>query len=270
VLVLKSERLMYRAAADADWGIAACRRGAKSRAKPHQNLASLLQNPSPALRVTGCVANWKKTHCRYGAINGTVGRSSSYGAQVEIGMNSFRAIAVALLALVANISVAGTWIAPPAGSPVGLMQRIDRAKWIAAGAKSAERVVYVFTDPDCPFCNDLWKALQTARAPDVQIRYLLVAVIDADSKGKGAAILESKDPAAALEKSERNYEHGGIPPKADVSPASTETISFNGDLMGALHIFGTPGLVYLDENRQVKVFAGMPDDKQLRTIVGKR
>ena len=179
-------------------------------------------------------------------------------------------IALGLLALMANISVAGTWIAPPAGSPVGLMQRMDRAKWIAVGAKSSERVVYVFTDPDCPFCNDLWKAIQTARAPDVQIRYLLVAVIDADSKGKDAAILESKDPAAALAKSERNYEHGGIAPKTDMLPQTKETISFNSDLMAALHIFGTPGLVYMDEHNEVKVYAGMPDEKQLRVIVGKR
>jgi len=194
-------------------------------------------------------------------------------AALEVGMRVANGIALGLLALgalAANISVAGAWIAPPAGSPAGLMQRMDRAKWIAAGAKSAQRVVYVFTDPDCPYCNDLWKAMQTARAPDVQIRYLLVAVIDADSKGKDAAILEAKDPAAALEKTERNYEHGGIAPKADMLPETKETISFNGDLMAALHIFGTPGLVYMDEHNQVKVYAGMPDEKQLRTIVGKR
>ncbi|MBS0422232.1 MAG: thiol:disulfide interchange protein DsbG [Proteobacteria bacterium] len=186
-------------------------------------------------------------------------------------MKLLRACTLGLLALMANISMAGTWIAPPAGSPVGLMQRLDRATWIAAGAKSSERVVYVFTDPDCPFCNDLWKALQTAaRAPDVQIRYLLVAVIDADSKGKAGAILESKDRAATLSQAERNYDRGGIAPKATLLPATSETISFNGDLMSALHIFGTPGLIYLDEHNQVKVFAGMPDEKQLQAIVGKR
>lgn len=177
---------------------------------------------------------------------------------------------VGLVPLMANIGVAGNWMATPTGSPAGLMQRLDRAKWIGTGAKSAERVVYVFTDPDCPFCNDLWKAMQTARAPDVQVRYLLVAVIDADSKGKDAAILESKDPVAAFEKSERNFDHGSIAPKATALPETTETISVNGDLMAALHIFGTPGLVFMDEQDQVKVFAGMPDATQLRAIVGKR
>lgn len=185
-------------------------------------------------------------------------------------MKLFGALAIGWLAVAGSVAAAGNWVPAPAGSPVGLMQRLDRAKWIATGAKSAQRVVYVFTDPDCPFCNDLWKAMQKARAPEVQIRYLLVAVIDADSKGKDVAILEAKDPVAAFEKSERNFDHGGIAPKANPSPATAEVISFNGDLMGALHIFGTPGLVYMDQHGQVKVFAGMPDQAQLQTIVGKR
>jgi hypothetical protein len=40
--------------------------------------------------------------------------------------------------------------------------------------------------------------------------------------------------------------------------------------MSALHIFGTPGLVYVNEHNELKVFAGMPDPQQLAAIVGKR
>jgi thiol:disulfide interchange protein DsbG len=185
-------------------------------------------------------------------------------------LNKVVAFSLCLLALYANVCAAGNWVPAPAGSPVGLMQRLDRAHWIPSGAKSSSRVVYVFTDPNCPFCNDLWKALKTARAPDVQIRNLLVAVINADSRGKDAAILESPDAAATFEKNERNFAHGGIAPKPTLQSATAETISVNEALMGALHIYGTPGLVYLDEHNEVKVFAGMPDEGQLRMIVGKR
>ena len=170
----------------------------------------------------------------------------------------------------ASTCAAGNWLSAPAGSPVGLMQRLDRAHWIASGAKSSGRIVYIFTDPNCPYCNDLWQAMRTAVAPDVQVRYLLVAVINADSRAKDAAILESTDPAATLEKHERNYAHGGIAPKPTSQPATKETISVNEALMDALHIYGTPALVYLDEHNQVKVFAGAPDAGQLRQIVGKR
>jgi len=180
------------------------------------------------------------------------------------------AFLVCLMVLGVTTCVAGNWVPPPAGSPVGLMQRLDRAHWIASGAKSTARVVYVFTDPNCPFCNDLWKAMKGAVAPEVQVRYLLVAVINADSRDKDAAILESPDPAATLEKHERNYDRGGIASKPTSQPATTETVSVNEALMGALRIYGTPGLVYLDEHNEVRVFAGMPDREQLQSIVGKR
>ena len=188
----------------------------------------------------------------------------------EVPLKEIVAFTLCLVALCANISAAGNWVVTPAGSPVGLMQRLDRAHWIASGAKSSGRVVYVFTDPNCPFCNDLWKAMKEARAPEVQIRYLLVAVINAESRGKDAAILESPDPAAALEKHERHFAGGGVAPKLALQPATNETVSVNEALMGALHIFGTPGVVYQDEHGEVKVFAGMPDAEQLRVMVGKR
>jgi thiol:disulfide interchange protein DsbG len=175
-----------------------------------------------------------------------------------------------LLALLATACFAGNWVAAPSGSSAGLMDRLDHAHWIASGPKSSARVVYVFTDPNCPYCNDLWKAMKSARAPDVQVRYLLVAVINADSRGKDAAILESKDPAATLEKHESQYDHGGVAPLPTPQAATNETVSADEKLMASLNIFGTPGLVYVDEHNQLKVFGGMPDPDQLRTIVGKR
>jgi thiol:disulfide interchange protein DsbG len=185
-------------------------------------------------------------------------------------MKKLLTLSLSLAALSAGVCVAGNWVAAPGGSAAGLMQRLDRAHWISAGAKSPGRIVYVFTDPNCPYCNDLWKAMRTARAPDVQVRYLLVAVINAESRGKDAAILESADPAASLEKDERSYDNGGIAPKSSLQPETAETISINEALMSGLHIFGTPGIVYLGGPNEVKVFAGMPDAEQLRSIVGKR
>ena len=179
-------------------------------------------------------------------------------------------VVLALAVLSTDLCMAGNWVASPGGSAAGLMQRLDRAHWIPAGAKSSGRVVYVFTDPNCPYCNDLWKAMRTTRAADVQIRYLLVAVISADSRGKDAAILESADPATTFERSERDFDRGGITPKTNWQPATNEAISTNEALMEALHIYGTPGLVYLERPDEVRVFAGMPDPKQLRAIVGKR
>jgi thiol:disulfide interchange protein DsbG len=81
--------------------------------------------------------------------------------------------------------------------------------------------------------------------------------------------LQSSDPAAALERHERDFDRGGIAPKATLG-ATSETISANEQLMGDLHIVGTPGLVYRDEHEALRVFSGMPDAQQLEAIVGKR
>lgn len=177
---------------------------------------------------------------------------------------------VLFAALWVNICAAGNWQAVPSGSSPGWIEQLSQAHWIAAGARSTTRVVYVFSDPNCPYCNDLWKALQVKRAADVQLRYLLVAVIDDDSRAKDAAILESQDPGATFDEQERNYANGGIHGKATLQPATASTIATNERLMSALHIYGTPGLIYVDEHNQVRLFVGMPDEEQLRMIVGKR
>jgi thiol:disulfide interchange protein DsbG len=185
-------------------------------------------------------------------------------------MRNLLVLFLCVTTLCANLCAAGTWVTSSTPSSAELTQRLDRAHWIGSGAKSPARVVYVFTDPNCPYCNDLWKAIKGMRAPDVQVRYLLVAVIDADSRGKDAAILESSDPAATLDENERKFARGGITPKPMAQAATNATISANEALMKDFQIYGTPGLVYLDEHNELKVFAGMPNPEQLRMILGNR
>lgn len=185
-------------------------------------------------------------------------------------MKKLTAFLLCLSVLAAESAAAGNWVPPPAKESSGLLQQLEHARWIATGAKSSTRVVYIFTDPECPYCNKLWKAMKTATAPDVQVRYLLVAVIDSDSRGKDAAILESANPAATFERHEAAYDNGGVAPKSTPLPATNATIAGNEALMQQLHIFGTPGLVYLDEHQGLRVFAGMPDPAQLQGILGKR
>jgi thiol:disulfide interchange protein DsbG len=178
-------------------------------------------------------------------------------------------VSVSLLMLCVGLCKAGAWVNTSAESLQRLTQRLEQAKWIAAGSKSPTRVVYIFTDPNCPYCNDLWQAMQSARAPDVQVRYLLVAVINDESRGKDAAILESKDPLASFEKNERTFASGGIVAKRTWQPATNEAIARDEALMAELRILGTPGLVYWDEQHKPRIFAGMPDSEQLRMMVGR-
>jgi thiol:disulfide interchange protein DsbG len=82
--------------------------------------------------------------------------------------------------------------------------RLEKSHWIADGRADAPRTVYVFTDPNCPYCNKLWAdARPWVDAGKMQLRHVMVGILTPTSAGKAAALLGNKDPAAALDAHER-------------------------------------------------------------------
>ena len=78
--------------------------------------------------------------------------------------------------------------------------KMETSNWIADGNKDAPRVVYMFSDPNCPYCNMFWEqARPWVKAGKVQLRHIMVGIIREDSPGKSAALLAAKDPQKALE-----------------------------------------------------------------------
>ena len=85
--------------------------------------------------------------------------------------------------------------------PLGkeMWARMAGSSWIADGRGDAPRIVYLFSDPNCPYCNMFWKqARPWVEAGKVQLRHIMVGMLRADSAGKSAALLSAKDPQAAL------------------------------------------------------------------------
>jgi thiol:disulfide interchange protein DsbG len=157
----------------------------------------------------------------------------------------------------------------------GILSQLQHGDWIADGSGAAPRVVYVFTDPNCPFCNRLWSdARPWVDAGKVQLRHLIVAVLTPTSAGKAAALYTSKDPAAALAAHERvnapanarlmaaGHVHPlgelGIKPLPNVPAGVRATLANNERLMASLHLDGTPGVVWIDANGALKAQAGVP------------
>ena len=97
-----------------------------------------------------------------------------------------------------------------------MWQRLSNT-WIADGAAGeAPRVIYMFSDPNCPFCNMFWKqARPWVEAGDVQLRHVMVGMLRPDSAGKAAALLAAKDPEAAL----NEHEAAGRPARSNLSSA---------------------------------------------------
>lgn len=89
-------------------------------------------------------------------------------------------------------------------------ESLQAAGWVADGDPDAERIVYVFTDANCPFCNELWTSARPwVEAGNLQLRHIMVGVIRADSAAKAAAILEADNPEAALAFNETNMLEAG-------------------------------------------------------------
>ncbi|WP_159017631.1 thiol:disulfide interchange protein DsbG [Cognatiluteimonas profundi] len=149
--------------------------------------------------------------------------------------------------------------------------QLEKSRWVADGKADAPRVVYVFTDPNCPYCNRLWEnARPWVDAGKVQLRHVMVGVIRPDSATKAAAILSAASPAAALARNERNREAGGIAPVATIPADIRAALDANETLMTQLGFQGTPGILFRDAQGLVQRRSGMPPDSEMTLIFGPR
>lgn len=151
-------------------------------------------------------------------------------------------------------SGAGTVAAHP-GSPSA--ESLQGATWIEMG--NGHHQVYVFTDPNCPYCADLYRTLKGLSAQhDLRVRWLPVAVVDATSLGKAAAWLQSEDPLATLDLSKRGFQPGlGGHVHEDVPSTETErNLEENHRLLALWAIPVVPTMVVMDRDGVPRVFQG--------------
>lgn len=144
---------------------------------------------------------------------------------------------------------------------------LDKSDWIAEGDKDSERIVYAFTDPNCPYCAMFWeKAQPYLEKGGAQLRHIMVGVLHPTSLSKAATILDADDPAAALAKHERTLQQGGMFPDKDVPEKTIQKVLANSQLMHDNNIFATPAIVYKDSEGVVRQVQGMPSDEAMKDI----
>ena len=149
--------------------------------------------------------------------------------------------------------------------------QLEASHWVRDGRADAPRVVYTFTDANCPYCHRFWDAARPwVEAGKVQLRHVMVGVIREDSANKAAAILEADSPSAALARTERNFETGGIQPMAAVPEGVRSKLTSNEMLMMELGFRGTPGIVFRDSAGLVQRRSGLPAPSDLPNVLGPR
>lgn len=148
---------------------------------------------------------------------------------------------------------------------------LSESSWIADGSDSAKRIVYMFTDPNCPFCHKFWtQSRPWIKAGKVQVRHIMVGLLTESSPGKAAAILAADDPARALEVHESAGPENGIQPLGSIPDDVAIKLEQNRALMEQLQIQGTPGIFYFDAQGDLQIQRGAPLDEHLEEILGPR
>ena len=138
--------------------------------------------------------------------------------------------------------------------------KMEKTAWIADGKADAPRKVYLFSDPNCPYCNMFWE----------QARHIMVGIIREDSPGKSAALLAAKDPAKALQAHEKAGKASKLKALEQVPEAVQQKLAANMALMEEMGLQATPAIFYQDEQGNLQSQQGAPRPEMLGKILGKR
>ena len=148
---------------------------------------------------------------------------------------------------------------------------LEESAWVRDGKADAPRVVYTFSDANCPYCHRFWEAARPwVDAGKVQLRHVMVGVIREDSPAKAAAILTAPNPSAALLENERLFDKGGIKPAASLTAEVANKLDANQVLMIELGFQGTPGILFKDAQGMVQRRSGMPQGDDMTVVLGPR
>ncbi len=152
-----------------------------------------------------------------------------------------------------------------------MWSKLEGSAWVRDGRADAPRVVYTFSDANCPYCHKFWAAARPwVDSGKVQLRHVMVGVIREDSPAKAAAILTAPNPSAALLENEHAFDKGGIKPAATLSAEVANKLSANQELMLEMGFQGTPGILFKDDKGLVDRLSGLPQGKDLGRVLGPR
>lgn len=152
-----------------------------------------------------------------------------------------------------------------------MLADIQQATWIRDG-KSAH-VIYVFFDPNCPYCHKVFEMLRPqVKSGAVELRWVPIGKLMLTSLGKAAALLEDKDPTAALYRNERDFSQetgsfGGIEEEPLPREDTLRRLNANHALLRRSGNDAVPALLYRTKEGKANLVVGAPPAASLDAIV---
>lgn len=146
---------------------------------------------------------------------------------------------------------------------------VKTLRGIRSGSDTDAPALYVFFDPNCPWCATLWTSSVDGKPFNERAAlWIPVAYLGDDSMGKGAALIRAADRSAlAANFAMFNHTwHAGA--TAPVTPSESEAAAL-GRSKAVWYALGgaTPMLVYRTREGSVKSFVGAPKADELARVL---
>lgn len=176
---------------------------------------------------------------------------------------SWRGSVARLAALVASLMFCSAHAAEAFGpaSPQAVLRAVQHDRYAIPEGHGVHQL-YVFVDPNCPFCHRLFERLQPLIGPHhLTVHWIVAGFLRATSAGKAVAILGAHRPLAALMRNERDFapgkDDGGIRPVPVRGPAA-HALAVNNRLLAMTGPELVPTLLYRNVAGRIVMHQGVP------------
>lgn len=153
--------------------------------------------------------------------------------------------------------------------PHQIWSQLKKLRGVPMQPEMTQPTLYVFFDPNCPVCADLWKTRVNGRPfHDLPAMWIPIAHMGSSSSGKAAELLRSgrKDGMQRnFTKFNRGKRQGGLPgvtPTAEESSALATAKALWLELGGA-----TPMFLYRTKRGEARLFLGLPKEPIFNELV---
>lgn len=146
-------------------------------------------------------------------------------------------------------------------------QQLQNASWVAEGPEDASRVVYVFSDPNCGYCVTFREKARPFLDRGIELRHIMVGIIQPSSLAKAAGVLGAQDPVAKLEFHNSQFPGDWLESDENVPRHLRDQVQGNNRLMERFGVSATPSVFYRDTNGEITRIVGLPDDSALSESV---
>ncbi len=150
-----------------------------------------------------------------------------------------------------------------------ILANIEQTTGIQEGKN--HRVVYIFFDPNCPYCHRLYVNTRNwVRQNTITFRWIPVGILTTTSFGKAAAILDAKNPLKAFYRNEAHYAMkkggGGIDETLALDKTENE-LNINAKVLNLSGSSAVPLMLFRATNGQAIMIHGAPPIKRLKQVL---